>query len=85
MDHHGFGGRGLGRWLTGLDEWLWGTGGQSTTEFLLVAMALVSMAVGLAAMWHAAESGRLLSLASAAASHSSESGVVSLLKDLAGY
>lgn len=78
MDHHGRGGRGLGGWLRG-------AGGQSTTEFLLVAMALASLAAGLAAMWRAAESGRLLSLAFDAASHSTESGIVSLLKDLAGY
>ena len=50
-----------------------------------MAMALASLAAGLAAMWHAAESGRLLSLAFDAASHSTESGIVSLLKDLAGY
>ncbi|WP_321970588.1 hypothetical protein [Paratractidigestivibacter sp.] len=62
-----------------------GESGQSTTEFLLVAMALVAMAAGLAAMWRAAESGRLLQLAMAAASHSSESGVVALLKDVVGY
>ncbi len=78
MENHGRGARGVGGRV--MD-----TRGQSTTEFLLVAMALAAMAIGLAAMWRAAESGRLLSLATAAASHSSESGVVSLLKDLAGY
>lgn len=78
MENHVRGARGVGGRLTDAR-------GQSTTEFLLVAMALAAMAIGLAAMWRAAESGRLLSLASAAASHSSESGVVSLLKDLAGY
>ena len=78
MEDHELRGRTLGRWLSDRD-------GQSTTEFLLVAMALAAMAAGLAAMWHAAESGRLLALAADAASHSTESGVVSLLKDLAGY
>ena len=78
MEDHGRGARDVGGGLTGCC-------GQSTTEFLLVAMALAAMALGLAAMWRVAESCRLLSLASAAASHSTESGVVSLLKDLAGY
>lgn len=78
MENHGRGGRVLGRWLSGCD-------GQSTTEFLLVAMALAAMAAGLATMWHAAESGRLLALAASAASHSTESVVVCLLKDLVGY
>ncbi len=78
MENHGRGARGVG-------DRVMDARGQSTTEFLLVAMALAAMAIGLAAMWRAAESGRLLSLATASASHSSESGIVSLLKDLAGY
>lgn len=59
--------------------------GQSTVEFLLVAMALAAVCCGLAAMWHAARDGVLLSKAAGAASHSFSSGMVVALKDILGY
>ncbi len=72
---------GRGRPLAGAS----GQSGQSTVEFILVAMALVAVCCGLAAMWHAARDGALLSKATAAASHSLGSGVVVALKDILGY
>lgn len=48
-------------------------------------MALAAVCCGLAAMWHAARDGALLSKATAAASHSLGSGVVVALKDILGY
>lgn len=59
--------------------------GQSTVEFLLIAMALAAVCCGLAAMWHAARDGVLLSKATSAASHGLSSGLVVALKDILGY
>lgn len=59
--------------------------GQSTLEFLIVAMSLAAACVALAAMWRAAKDGRLLALASRNASHTMGSGVVAALKDISGY
>ena len=43
--------------------------GQSTVEYLLVLVALLSMVVSVAAVWKAGRSGALLDRAVAAASH----------------
>jgi len=59
--------------------------GQSTVEFLLAAMALTALCLGMAAMWHAARDGRLLALASGAASHNTAAGIVVALKDIMAF
>lgn len=64
---------------------LGGSSGQSTVEFLLVAMALAAVCCGLAAMWHAAREGLLLSKAAQAASHGFAAGPVAALKDVLAY
>lgn len=62
-----------------------GEKGQSTVEFLLIAAAFSGLCLGLAAMWRAASSGKLLELATAAASHSFGVGIVAALKDIVAY
>ena len=59
--------------------------GQSTLEYLLLLVAFVAMVGALALLWHAARDGRLLALATDAASHGSGGGAVSMLKDVLGY
>lgn len=59
--------------------------GQSTVEFLLVAMALAEVCLGMGALWRAARDGRLLALASEAASHNTAAGVVRALKDIMAF
>lgn len=59
--------------------------GQSTVEFLLVAMVFAALCLGMAAMWHAARDGRLLALASNAASHNTAAGIVVALKDIMAF
>lgn len=54
-------------------------------EFLLVAMAFAALCLGLAVIWHAARDGRLLALASAAASHNTAAGIVVALKDIMAF
>ena len=51
-------------------------------EFLLAAMALTALCL---AMWHAARDGRLLALASGAASHNTAAGIVVALKDIMAF
>lgn len=62
-----------------------GRAGQSTLEYLLLLVAFVAMVGALALIWHAARDGRLLSLATEAASHGSGGGTVALLKDVLEY
>lgn len=59
--------------------------GQSTLEFMLILAAFVSMAGVLGLMWHAASDGTLLALASEAASHGLDGGIVRALKDAVGF
>ena len=59
--------------------------GQSTLEYLLLLVAFVAMVGALALLWHAARDGRLLALATDAASHGSGGGTVSMLKDVLEY
>ena len=59
--------------------------GQSTLEYLLTLAAFLAMVVALGAIWHAARDGRLLALATDAASHGSGAGAVSMLKDVLEY
>ena len=59
--------------------------GQATLEYLLLLAAFMAMVLALGSLWHAARDGRLLDLASGAASHGSGSGTVALLKDVVGY
>lgn len=54
-------------------------------EYLLVAMAFAALCLGLAVMWHAARDGRLLALASAAASHNTAAGIAVALKDIMAF
>lgn len=54
-------------------------------EFLLVAMALAAVCLGMGALWRAARDGRLLALASEAASHNTAAGVVRALKDIMAF
>ena len=54
-------------------------------EFLLAAMALTALCLGMAAMWHAARDGQLLALASGAASHNTAAGIVVALKDIMAF
>lgn len=54
-------------------------------EFLLVAMAFAALCLGMAAMWQAARDGRLLALASNAASHNTAVGIVVALKDIVAF
>ena len=62
-----------------------GCSGQSTLEYLLLLVAFVAMVGALALLWHAARDGRLLALATDAASHGSGGGAVSMLKDVLEY
>ena len=62
-----------------------GDAGQSTLEYLLLLVAFVAMVGALALLWHAARDGRLLALATDAASHGSGGGAVSMLKDVLEY
>ena len=62
-----------------------GGSGQSTLEYLLLLVAFVAMIGALALVWHAARDGRLLGLASAAASHGTGAGAVAMLKDVLLY
>ena len=48
-------------------------------------VAFVAMVGALALLWHAARDGRLLALATDAASHGSGGGAVSMLKDVLEY
>lgn len=50
-----------------------------------MAMALAAVCCGLAAMWHAARDGLLLSKAAQAASHGFAAGPVAALKDVLAY
>ncbi len=59
--------------------------GQSTLEFLLVATAISALCLALAAIWRAASSGRLLTLACDAASHNLSAGMAAALKDIVGF
>ena len=59
--------------------------GQSTLEYLLLLVAFIAMIGALALLWHAARDGRLLALATGAASHGSGAGAVSMLKDVLEY
>lgn len=59
--------------------------GQSTLEYALVLMAFLGMLAALAAVWHAARDGSLVRLATSAASHSTEEGLVAALKDLGAF
>lgn len=77
--------RGLGRRALAPPTAPYGEDGQSTLEFLLVAMAFSALCCGLAAMWHAAGEGRLLAQATRWASHTTASGLVAALKDITGY
>lgn len=80
MENHGKGGRGGRRVRRPGSE-----SGQSTLEFLLVAMAFAAVFCALGALWRAARDGRLLTLASQATSHSTAAGLVVALKDVMGY
>lgn len=62
-----------------------GRSGQSTLEYLLVLLGFMAMIAALALVWHAARDGRLLALATGAASHGSGQGAVALLKDVAAF
>lgn len=62
-----------------------GRSGQSTLEYLLMLVAFIAMIGALALLWHAARDGRLLALATDAASHGSGAGAVSMLKDVLEY
>lgn len=59
--------------------------GQSTLEYMLVLLAFMAMVCALALVWHAARDGRLLALATGAASHGAGQGAVALLKDVAAF
>lgn len=48
-------------------------------------VAFIAMVGALALLWHAARDGRLLALATDAASHGSGDGAVSMLKDVLEY
>lgn len=56
--------------------------GQSTLEYLLMLVAFIAMIGALALVWHAARDGRLLDLASGAASHGAGGSGVAMLKDV---
>ena len=62
-----------------------GRSGQSTLEYLLMLVAFIAMIGALALLWHAARDGRLLALATDAASHGSGAGAVPMLKDVLEY
>lgn len=77
----GGGGRGgPGGWPVGAAR-----SGQSTLEYLLVLVAFAVMLGALGLVWHAARDGRLLALATGAASHGAGQGTVALLKDVAAF
>ena len=59
--------------------------GQSTLEYLLVLLSFMAMVAALALVWHAARDGRLLALATGAASHGMAQGAVALLKDVVAF
>lgn len=48
-------------------------------------MAFAALCLGMAAMWRAARDGRLLALASNAASHNTAVGIVVALKDIMAF
>lgn len=52
---------------------------------MLIFAAFVSMVGVLGLMWHAASDGTLLALASEAASHGLDGGIVRALKDAVGF
>ncbi len=52
---------------------------------MLVLLAFMAMVCALALVWHAARDGRLLALATGAASHGTDQGAVALLKDVAAF
>ena len=60
--------------MQGLGAWLRAEQGQSSVEFALVAIAMLSVMAGIAALWRFGETGGLLRLASEAASHATGSG-----------
>lgn len=62
-----------------------GRSGQSTLEYLLVLLGFMAMIAALALVWHAVRDGRLLALATGAASHGSGQGAAALLKDVAAF
>ena len=62
-----------------------GRAGQSTLEYLLLIVAFIALIGALALLWHAARDGRLLALATDAASHGSGGGAVAMLKDVLEY
>lgn len=60
--------------------------GQATVEYALILLAFLGVVVALAAVWEAAQSGRLTELARDASSHNAGDGVsVGLLQDLTSY
>ena len=60
--------------------------GQSTVEYAIVLATFLVMVVALAAVWRAAQSGRLLGIARDASSHNARGGMsVGLLQDLTSY
>ena len=62
-----------------------GHSGQSTIEYLLMLVVFIAMIGALALLWHAVRDGRLLALATDAASHGSGAGAVPMLKDVLEY
>ena len=62
-----------------------GRSGQSTLEYLLMLVVFIAMIGALALLWHAVRDGRLLALATDAASHGSGAGAVPMLKDVLEY
>ncbi len=60
--------------------------GQSTVEYAIVLATFLVTVVALAAVWRAAQSGRLLGIARDASSHNAGGGVgIGLLQDLTSY
>ena len=59
--------------------------GQSTVEYLLLLVAFLAVMAALALVWRAAQDGRLMGLATSAASHGAGQGMVGMLKDVAEF
>ena len=59
--------------------------GVMALEYLLVLLSFMAMVAALALVWHAARDGRLLALATGAASHGMAQGAVALLKDVVAF
>lgn len=60
--------------------------GQASLEYAIVLLAFLSMLAALAAMWHAARDGALLSLSVEASSHAiTEGGELGAVQDVLSY